>query len=611
MIDGADKTTRKRSIVLNLAIMVIVSIFISSGLAYFVALRIEDSLFAEEKVNQMKAVAQVIAFAVKNPLAAREVDRVAELVASVTENEQEIVHTAVFRADGAPVFRNGLDRENLKAIFDFVKKSGDFHGATMSHPDFMVNGKAYNLVASKIIVRYGPNEEKKRVSGYVALTFMRRPALEVERTRQAVILGTAAAKTTRSMLENYLFSEIKTILIDMKAGNPDVAYCYIIDPDSMVLIHPDEKMEGETLSDRLTRESQKVSRNRPIILQEYTDAKLGRLIDISFIIESGGVKLGVLRMGYSLGRLHKRIARLRLMIGLLVFFFITVSTVISVIISRRFARPILSLSEAARRIGAGELDMKVEVKTGGRELQILSASFNDMIKGLRERDLVKDTFSRYVTKQVADEILKYPDKIVPGGKKQEVTILFSDIRGFTTFSENNPPEEVVSHLNEYLSAMIDVIFKYEGTLDKFVGDAVMAVFGSPLPHADDPARAVRTALEMQTRLKRLNEGWTAAGRAALQIGIGINTGEVIVGNIGDVRRMEYTVIGDNVNLASRIEGLTKNLGCPIIISASTYEKVKDIVEVKPLESIAVKGKTKAVEIFELVGMKSEAQRRLN
>ncbi|MFH1538741.1 MAG: adenylate/guanylate cyclase domain-containing protein, partial [bacterium] len=156
----------------------------------------------------------------------------------------------------------------------------------------------------------------------------------------------------------------------------------------------------------------------------------------------------------------------------------------------------------------------------------------------------------------------------------------------------------------YLSAMIDVIFKYEGTLDKYIGDAIMAVFGSPLPHDDDPARSVKAALEMQERLGELNEKWKKEGKEQLKVGIGINTGDVIAGNIGDVRRMEYTVIGDNVNLASRIEGLTKNYGCPIIISSSTYEKVKNIVEAKKLKDTTVKGKTSAIEIYELLDIKT-------
>jgi len=151
--------------------------------------------------------------------------------------------------------------------------------------------------------------------------------------------------------------------------------------------------------------------------------------------------------------------------------------VVAFFFSRSFAKPIVYLSEVAQKVGKGELDQKVEIRAGGHELQVLAKSFNDMITGLKERDFVKDTFNRYMTKQVADEILNNPDAIVPGGKKQEVTILFSDIRGFTSFSENLFPEEVVSRLNEYMASMVDVIIKHDGVVDKFIGDAIMAIYG--------------------------------------------------------------------------------------------------------------------------------------
>ena len=226
-----------------------------------------------------------------------------------------------------------------------------------------------------------------------------------------------------------------------------------------------------------------------------------------------------------------------------------------------------------------------------------------MINGLRERDLVKDTFSRYVTNQVAEELLRNPETISPGGKNREVTIVFTDIRDFTAFSEKHTPEEVISQLNEYLSVMIDVIFEYEGTLDKFIGDAIMAVWGAPLCHDDDAFRAVRAALQMQKKLGELNEKWKSEGKEALKIGIGINTGTAIAGNIGNLRRMEYTVIGNSVNMASRIEGLTKEYKIPIIISESTYQRVHEHVTVIKLESVKIRGKSESVPLYGIVDLK--------
>lgn len=220
----------------------------------------------------------------------------------------------------------------------------------------------------------------------------------------------------------------------------------------------------------------------------------------------------------------------------------------------------------------------------------------------REKRRIRGIFSRYVSRQVVDEILKESQELALGGRRKEVTVLFSDIRNFTTMSERMKPEEVVAILNEYFAAMVEVIFRHEGTLDKYIGDAIMAVFGSPLSRPDDAERAVRAAVDMQTELKRLQAKWQLEGREPFDIGIGINTGEVVVGNIGSEKRMEYTVIGDNVNLASRLEGLNKQYQSHIIVSESVYEKLKDKVNVRPLEAVTVKGKTRPVMIYEVLGI---------
>jgi adenylate cyclase len=221
----------------------------------------------------------------------------------------------------------------------------------------------------------------------------------------------------------------------------------------------------------------------------------------------------------------------------------------------------------------------------------------------RARDIRK-MFSSYVSKRIVDELIRDPSKAKLGGDRKEITVLFSDIRGFTTFSEKHQPEEVVSLLNEYLGAMTEIVFEYEGTLDKFVGDAVMALWGAPIGQPDHAERAVRCAVSMIAKLKQLQAKWTAEGKYAIDIGIGINTGDMVVGNMGaEGKKMDYTVIGDNVNLGARLEGLTRKYNNHIIISEYTYEKVKDIVEARELDSVTVKGKENPVVVYDLVGLK--------
>jgi adenylate cyclase len=189
-----------------------------------------------------------------------------------------------------------------------------------------------------------------------------------------------------------------------------------------------------------------------------------------------------------------------------------------------------------------------------------------------------------------------------GGEKKKVTILFCDIRGFTSLTEKEPVETIVSLLNEYFSAMSEVIFANSGTLDKFIGDAVMAIYGAPLEVDDAAYKAVKTAVEMRAKLAELNLKWKAAKRPEIHVGYGINTGEAIVGNIGSERRMEYTAIGDMVNVAARIEGETGN--DQIFITEATFKALGDRVKAKKLSSTALKGKSEKVQIYEVTGLSS-------
>ncbi len=224
---------------------------------------------------------------------------------------------------------------------------------------------------------------------------------------------------------------------------------------------------------------------------------------------------------------------------------------------------------------------------------------------------IKRMFSSYVTERVVNELIKNPEMAKLGGDRREVTVFFSDIRSFTTFSEQHEPEEVVAMLNEYLTAMTDIVFRWEGTLDKFIGDAVVAFWGAPLAQENHPELAIRCSLHMIDKLKELQDKWRSEGKTPLEIGIGLNTGEVIVGNIGaEGKKMDYTVIGDHVNLAARVESLTKKYAARILMTEYTVEKLRGMIEsnrighvfVEGLERVIVKGKDKPVGLYKVTAL---------
>jgi|HubBroStandDraft_1064217.scaffolds.fasta_scaffold58673_2 adenylate cyclase len=242
------------------------------------------------------------------------------------------------------------------------------------------------------------------------------------------------------------------------------------------------------------------------------------------------------------------------------------------------------------------------VKTGD-ELEDLAVGFNRMVDGLKERDNLRTTFGKYMTSSVIDHLLS--GKVALGGESLTVTILFSDIRSFTTISESMDPQHLVALLNEYFTEMVSIVMDEGGVVDKYIGDAIMAVFGAPVPKPEDAVNAVRAAVRMRRALKTLNERLAPRKLGPLKTGIGIHTGAVVAGNIGSERRMEYTVIGDAVNLASRLESSTKELGVAVAISEDTFALTKHAILARTLREITVKGRAQPVMTYELLGMKGD------
>src|SRR3989449_10726274 len=254
--------------------------------------------------------------------------------------------------------------------------------------------------------------------------------------------------------------------------------------------------------------------------------------------------------------------------------------------ARRVTRPISALTGGVARVAAGDLSRSLPVSSHD-EVGQLTRAFNEMVEGLRQRDFIPDTFGRYVSPEVVKTLLESPEGLRLGGEKRDVTILMSDLRGYTRFAEQGDPEEVMGVLNEYLARMADIIIEYGGTINEFIGDAVFAVFGAPLPHPDHAERAAASALAMQRAMVDINRRYVERGRPRFEMGIGVNSGEAVVGNIGSEQRAKYAVVGSAVNLAARVEGCT--VGGQIFVTAATLDRIRALADVAEPVRVELKG----------------------
>ncbi len=290
-----------------------------------------------------------------------------------------------------------------------------------------------------------------------------------------------------------------------------------------------------------------------------------------------------------------RIQRRNIMIMVIV---LNLAILIVYFFGKTLTTPIIRLVDATREIEKGNFHVGI-VPASGDEIGDLTSSFVAMGKGLEEREKLKETFGKFVNKEIAEQVLKGEIKL--GGERKNVAVFFSDIRSFTAISEKLQPEEVVEFLNQYMTRMVNCVNDTFGVVDKYIGDAIMAVWGAPVSRGNDTENAVNGALMMRKALMEFNRGRGGDKKPIIKIGCGINTGPVLAGQIGSEDRMEYTVIGDAVNLASRIESLNKPFGTDILISTDSYEKVKGIFRVEPMQKIKVKGKTDPQQIFAVLG----------
>jgi len=378
-----------------------------------------------------------------------------------------------------------------------------------------------------------------------------------------------------------------------------VLYAIIHDRDGRVISDSEGKLIG-VFDESIVGKRAVYSKETDPFLQEYFRGK-ERIYEIVVPLMMGGRRIGVARLGFSDTTIRKAIFSLQQQILVIGAVLVLGGILLTLLVVSLMVRPISMLTRAAAEVGKGNLDIKVELHRRD-EIGILAKTFNEMVSGLKERDIIFKTFGKYVSETVAKSALQ--GKIRLGGERRIVTVLVVDIRDFTALSEKLLPEEVVSFLNKYYGMLVDVVFGYNGTVDKFIGDALFAVFGAPMSLPDHPLRAVKAAWEIKNSVNEFNSIRKRQNLFTIKVGMAIHTGIVVAGNIGSERRLEYTCIGDTVNTCHRIEALNKEWGTEILMSATTYYVVRNSVEARPMPQVKLRGKEQEIQLYELLGLRT-------
>lgn len=386
-----------------------------------------------------------------------------------------------------------------------------------------------------------------------------------------------------------------SLLYELRQFDPRIAELSVVDSSGLITASLD-------VSRILTRDStwdvQGVLQSHRLSVRFDEDSKQGITVVPIKTLPSTTV-IGVFKVILSIDQLYlviRSLERLIIIVSVCVFIFLSAGLLI---MSRGLVvNPLQRFFPTLEKIERGDYSLPIAVKNND-EINVLAGHVNKMAAGLKEREFVKDTFSRYVPKEVVDQLLERKIRPRLEGELREITVFFSDLRGFTRMTERLGAEEIVRLLNRYFSAMTEIAIQFDGMIDKFAGDEIMILFGAPIGHDDDPMRAVRMGTAMQAELQDLNREFQREGLEKLEIGIGIATGKVVAGNIGSEKRLNYSVIGDTVNLAARL--VSKADAGEMLISESTYRFVKASFKCKSLGRIRVKGKKKRVEVFAVKG----------
>ncbi|TGM57122.1 adenylate/guanylate cyclase domain-containing protein [Leptospira adleri] len=558
---------QKLMVIISFIILVSLGVIIALATYFFKSdneVRIKENNLKLTDVISQKVRSDISSLTKRSLLLARSVAG-SEESNNLLENEDDIFYLKIFR-----------------------KENGDYNGikriaSDSSLKEYKISGEE----ADKIVRRYLNGQKKAQIGKPVVYNVspdFRKPVLFL-----SVALGDGVNSAVIVSLV-----KMDSILDSFKTSG--ITQFFLVGPDGRLIAHSDPKLilQPTSLADdpivkNLLESS--ISNGQTRYKGKDNQYYLGSFRRIGY------AGLGVIS-STSEKKAFEEVYNIQKRNLYLMFVVVNVSILFVFFYSRRLTRPILKLVDASKEIEKGNFQLTLEAESGD-EIGKLTTSFVEMGKGLSDRDKMKDAFGKFVNKDIAEMVLKGEVKL--GGDKRECVILFSDIRNFTSISEMIEPELVVEFLNQYFTAMVKCINANGGSVNKYIGDAIMAVWGE-LGHTElDTEKAIQAALDMRKSLIQFNKNRGTDKKPKIFIGIGINTGEVIAGQIGSEDRLEYTVIGDTVNLASRVESLTKVFGADILITGNSYEKVKGSFVVEKLKPIKVKGKKSLQTIYAVLG----------
>lgn len=414
---------------------------------------------------------------------------------------------------------------------------------------------------------------------------------------QGLEKGLAVARGVATASDDPLLTDDDLTLFTVIKGVTEtkgVAYGMVIDNENFIKAHSDVEASGRKYIE--LPETNTLKQGNGYNIKFFKDPKMGFIYDISVPVTSVRVKEGIgsVHIGIAQSAIDEAVDRVNRYIKYLTIAGLILGGIGAVLITNIIVKPVRTLVKSAKELGAGNFEYRINVDRRD-ELGSLMTAFNDMAEGLKQKEVIRESFGRYVASEVLDMILTNKETWFKG-RTINVTVMFADIRGFTAYSERTDPETLIAVLNEYFTMMTEVLQRHRGYIDKFIGDCIMVVFGSPVHYEDHAVQAAKAACEMQEKLITFNLNRPADSQIA--IGIGINTGSVVAGNLGSFQKMEYAVIGDNVNIASRLcSAAAKG---EVIISKSCYEHIKDnAFGTQALEPIQVKGKIEPLQIYKL------------